>query len=85
MSQERVTNAVLANKISNMDDNIQKRVDELAELVERHDSILRGNGKPGLQESVNSNTKTLASINKGMWLIGGSILLEIVGRIMGLL
>lgn len=77
----RVTNAVLAVKM----DNINERIDQLANTVEEHDKMLRGNGNPGLRAGQAAHTKTLNKIEKISWFVVVVVLGDIIARIMNLI
>ncbi len=77
----RITNAVLAVKM----DNITDRMDALAHTVEDHDKILRGNGRQGLLAGQAANTKVLNSMVWWVRFVAAAVVVDIIGRIMGLI
>ncbi len=80
----RITNAVLAVKMDSMDESINNRIDLLADTVEKHETLLYGNGDEGLKETTNSNKKTLGEVKWWVRLAGGAVILEGLNRIFDL-
>lgn len=81
----RVTNAVLAVKMDSMDKNINDRIDQLAETVEKHDILLYGNGDDGIKTTVKGNSSKLSEIIWWIRLAFGAIILDLIARWLNLI